>query len=255
MTTLVAAEAFDAIAERFDQRFGEWRSVAAQRRAVRAALLRAFPRGSSLLELGGGTGADAQWLTRLGRRVFLTDASPAMVRVAREKLGSRAAVVPAEQIETLDELPFDGAFSNFAGLNCVLDLEPVARGLGRLVRSGGQVLLVLFGAFAPGEIVVQLARRNVRAAVRRFHHDAPARLGDQHFTVRYHRAHEIIAAMQPWFRFVERRGIGVFVPPSAAEPWISGHPRLLSAMESLDRIVSRAFAPLGDHVLYQFERL
>ena len=31
-----AAEAFDAIAEAFDDRFGSWLSVAAQRRAVRA---------------------------------------------------------------------------------------------------------------------------------------------------------------------------------------------------------------------------
>ena len=33
-----AAAAFDAIAERFDERFTPWLSVAAQRRAVRAAL-------------------------------------------------------------------------------------------------------------------------------------------------------------------------------------------------------------------------
>ena len=49
-----AAFAFDAIAPVFDSRFGDWRSVAAQRRAVRAALLRAFPRRGHILELGGG---------------------------------------------------------------------------------------------------------------------------------------------------------------------------------------------------------
>jgi len=38
-----AALAFDAIAPAFDLRFGGWCSVAAQRRAVRSALLQVFP--------------------------------------------------------------------------------------------------------------------------------------------------------------------------------------------------------------------
>jgi hypothetical protein len=49
-------------------------------------------------------------------------------------------------------------------------------------------------------------------------------------------------------------GIGVAVPPSAAEPWISEHPHLLAAMEMLDRGLARPLAALGDHVLYQFRR-
>lgn len=253
--TTAAALAFDAIADRFDERYGAWRSVAAQRRAVRAALLSAFPTGSRVLEVGGGTGVDAEWLTAHGRHVFLTDAAPAMVRIAQERLGTPAAVLPAERLDELDQPAFDGAFSNFAGLNCVTDLVPVARGLARLVRPGGQALLVLFGTCSPGEVVVQLARRDFRAAVRRLHHDAPARLGGQHFVVRYHRPREIVSAMRPWFRLVRRIGIGVAVPPSAAEPWISGHPHLLGAMEAIDRVVSRPLAPLGDHVLYHFERI
>jgi len=44
------------------------------------------------------------------------------------------------------------------------------------------------------------------------------------------------------------------VPPSAAEPWISQQPRLLAAMEAVDRKLARPLAMLGDHVLYQFRR-
>jgi SAM-dependent methyltransferase len=252
---MLATEAFDAVADVFDQRFGTWRSVAAQRSAVRMELMRAFPRGSSVLEIGGGIGDDAVWLTRLGRTVFLTDASPAMVRVAQQRLGERAAVCPAEQLAELDQPPFDGAFSNFAALNCVADLRPVANGLQRLVRPGGQVVLVLFGTCPPGELIVQLARRDVRAAFRRMHRSAPARLGGREFVVYYHRARDVARAMAPWFRLVGRRGIGVCVPPSAAEPWISGHPRLLGAMAAMDRAIAGPLARFGDHVAYRFERL
>lgn len=258
-----AAQAFDAVAESFEQRYGDWLSVAAQRRAVRREMLAAFPAGARVLEVGGGTGDDALWLTRQGRQVLLTDAAPAMVRLAREKLGPDAAVaLPAENLDTLadereaaDAAPFDGAFSNFAALNCVADLARVARGLARVVRPRAPVLVVLFGPFAPGEVLVQLVRRDPRAAFRRLARaPAPTRLSGHEFVVYYHRPETIVRAFRPWFRLVGVRGIGVFVPPSAAEPWISRHPRLLGRLEAVDRLVSRPLAYLGDHVLYRFRR-
>jgi len=261
-----AAAAFDAIADRFDARYGAWLSVAAQRRAVRSALAAVFPRGSRLIDIGGGTGEDAEWLIREGRDVLVTDVSPAMIRVAEEKLRSLGAetprVVPAERLgELADEreseglAPFDGAYSNFAALNCVTDLRETARGLARLIRPGGSAMLVIFGTLPPGEWAVQLARLNARAAFRRVSHgNVHARLGGRDFTVRYHRARDVARAFSPWFRLVARRGIGIFVPPSAAEPAISSFPRLLGALEAMDRVVSRPLAILGDHVLYQLER-
>jgi SAM-dependent methyltransferase len=257
-----AANAFDAVAERFDARYGAWKSVAAQRRLVRAALLRAFPPGAKLLEIGGGTGEDAAWLARQGREVLLTDVSPAMVRMAAEKLrllGLPAPLVAAaEQLEMIGDAvrsPLDGAFSNFAALNCVTDLAPVGRGLAPLVRPGGKVLLVIFGVCPPGEWVVQSLRGDLRAVFRRASRSViTARMGGRDFPVRYHREREVVGAMAPAFRLTGRRGIGIFVPPSAAEPWISSHPRILRSLEQLDRIASRPLAIFGDHVLYEFER-
>lgn len=261
-----AIQAFDAVAARFDARFGAWRSVAAQRREVRAHLDRAFPRGARVLEIGGGTGEDARWLAARGREVLLTDGAPSMVRIAREKLrsqrGPEPRVLPAESLGALaDErslagiAPFDGAFSNFAALNCVESLDGFAGGLARLLRPGAPALLVLFGTRCPGEVVVQLARRDVRAALRRRLRGAvPARLGGREFSVRYHTSADLRRAMSPWFRLRRRAGIGVFVPPSAAEPWISEHPSLVRMLEAIDRVTGRALAPLGDHVLYWFER-
>jgi SAM-dependent methyltransferase len=256
-----AAEAFDAVAESFDERFGRWESVAAQRRAVRAELVRAFALGARVIEIGGGTGEDALWLARNGREVLLTDPSPTMVRIASAKLRSCGMPPPiavaAENLGSIaSSVLFDGAFSNFAALNCVNDLAAVARGLGTLIRPGGRVLLVVFGSFSPGEWITQIARGDARNAFRRaVRGDVEARLGGRRFPVRYHRAGDLIDAFAPAFRFVGRRGIGVFVPPSAAEPWITGHPRLLGALERMDRIASRPLALLGDHVLYEFARV
>jgi SAM-dependent methyltransferase len=257
-----AAAAFDAIAERFDERFTPWLSVAAQRRAVRRALAGAFPPGARLLEIGGGTGEDALWLLERGRQVLLTDASPLMVRIASAKFGARpgasVSVCAAEDLaERAGELegPFDGAYSNFAALNCVGDLHPFARGLARLLRPGAPALLVVFGRVCPGEWLVETLRGRPENAFRRIASgDQPARLGGREFAVRYHRRRDLQRVMAPWFTLAGRQGVGVCVPPSAAEPWISRHPGLLQTLEVLDRGLSGPLAALGDHVLYRFVR-
>jgi hypothetical protein len=261
-----AVAAFDAMAERFDERFGEWASVAAQRAAVRRRLLRTFPMGSWLLELAGGTAEDALYLAARGRRVLFTDGSPAMVALARRKAdaaGFSAEVVARQLVlERIEEFalpsdwprPLTGAYSNFAGLNCVADLRPVARGLARLLPAGAAALLVMFGPHPPGEVLVQLARADARAAFRRLHGRAGAKLGGREFEVHYPAPAEVAAAFAPWFTLRRKRGIGITVPPSAAEPHISHFPRLVAALSAVDRVLAAPLARLGDHVLLDFRR-
>jgi SAM-dependent methyltransferase len=260
-----AARAFDAIAPDFDARFSPWQSVAAQRRAVRAALMREFPPGGKILELGGGTGEDAAFLAAQGYQVLLTDSSPAMVSIARGKLlefKSYAEVVAAEEMDDFATRHraagwglFDGAFSNFAPLNCVLNLAPTAHGLARLLKPGAAAMLVVFGTMCPGEMLTEVFRGRPQFAFRRLNR-APvqARLARNEFTVVYHRADALRCAFAPWFKLEKRFGIGVAVPPSAAEPWISRWSGVLSAMETFDRTFSRSLALFGDHILYQFRR-
>jgi hypothetical protein len=189
-----------------------------------------------------------------------------MVSIARGKL-DRAVSEPPELLaaEDLDEFAaerivrgaprLDGAYSNFAALNCVLDLVPVARGLAALLEPRAPVVLVLFGTMPVGEVLVQLLRGRPRQALRRSARGpVRARLGAHWFPIRYHRAADVQRAFAPWFRLERRLGIGVFVPPSAAEPWISRHPRLLGLLALLDGLFARPLAPFADHVLYHLVR-
>jgi hypothetical protein len=150
---------------------------------------------------------------------------------------------------------FDGAWSTFAGLNCVADLAPVGQGLARLLRPGASALLVLFGTCCPGEMLVEALRGRPRNMFRRgTRGPVPARLNGHDFTVVYHRRRELTAALSPWFEPAGRQGIGVFVPPSAAEPWISRHPHLVAGLDALDDALGRPLAMFGDHILYRFVR-
>ena len=258
--------AFDAVASAFDERYGSWKSVACQRRAVRRLMSRAFAPGSRLLELAGGTGEDAIYLAERGCRVHLTDGAPAMV--ARAACKVRASSV--QDLISVDHLlledveawaaeqaaaSFDGAYSNFAAFNCVDDLRSVFRGLARVVAPGGAVVVVVFGPLAPGEILVELLRGRPASALRRRRRgEVPARLGGADFTVRYPRPRTLAHTASPWFRLERTRGIGVFVPPSGAEPEISRHPGLLRLLEFLDGVAWTPLAILGDHVALQFRR-
>jgi SAM-dependent methyltransferase len=270
VSTLPAAvRAFDALAPGFDAAFEGWTSVAAQRRAVRRELVAAFPRGARVLELGGGTGEDALFLAAAGRVVEVTDGAPAMV--ARTRAKARASglegAVTAERL-ALEDLeawaagraaaagaPLDGAFSNFAALNCVVDHASVARGLARVLAPGTRALLVVFGPASPAEVAVLLLRGRFRAAFRRFsRRPAPARVAGEPFTVTYPAPRAFARAFAPWFVLRRTLGIGVFVPPSSAEPWISRVPGAVAAAEALDRVAARPLALLADHVLLDFAR-
>jgi len=116
-------------------------------------------------------------------------------------------------------------------------------------------MLVVFGTFSPGEMITETLRGRPGSALRRLKRgDVPARLSGREFRVIYHRSADLKRAFAPWFVLEKRIGIGIAVPPSAAEPWISRHPQLLAAMEATDELLRRPLAFLGDHVLYQFRR-
>jgi hypothetical protein len=104
-------------------------------------------------------------------------------------------------------------------------------------------------------MLVLLARGRTRAAFRRLSRSpAPARVAGETFTVTYPSPRAFARAFAPWFRLRRSLGVGVFVPPSSAQPAASRFPGILRALEALDRLAARPLAPLGDHVLLDFER-
>jgi ubiquinone/menaquinone biosynthesis C-methylase UbiE len=113
----------------------------------------AFRPGQRILELNCGTGIDAVYLAKKGVRILACDISPRMIEVSCQRAHAAEVsalidfrVIPTEEIAVLpEEGPFDGAFSNFSGLNCVEDHSRVSRNLGRLLKPNamaGHTLLI-----------------------------------------------------------------------------------------------------------------
>ena len=257
--------AFDSIAECYDDIFTETLVGRAQRNAVWNSLTEAFSPTDRVLELNCGTGEDGLFLARRGTSVVACDASPAMIAVARRRKSQEASqakiqfeVLPSENIlEMESRAPFDGAFSNFSGLNCVADIQPVARSLGKLVRPGGRVLICLSSRFCAWETLWFLSRMNVSKAFRRFSGRTIASLNGVCIPVWYPSIRRLRKAFSDWFQLRSIRAVGLFVPPSYVEPFIRRHESLISLFRSLDRALAGLpfLRCLGDHVLLDFERI
>jgi SAM-dependent methyltransferase len=258
---------FDAAAETYDESFTYSLIGRAQRNAVWRELDRTFHAGQRVLELNCGTGADAVHLARRGIEVLACDVSPQMIEVARshvrrQSLPARVEfrVLATEQISTLhDEGPFDGAYSNFAGLNCLRDLRQTAKDLAGVLPVSAPVLLCVFGRFVPWEIGWYVARGDPSKALRRLQRspvDGNLGTGSQ-VQVYYHSLRDLKQAFTPEFRLKTWRGVGVSVPPSYLEPLAQRFPGVLGACERIDGALGgwRVFRGLADHILLGFERM
>lgn len=149
--------------------------------------------------------------------------------------------------------PFDGALSNFGGLNCVDDLAPVAAGLAARLRPGASALVCLMGPLVPWEWGWFLRRGSPRKALRRLRRGGTPWRG---MTIRYPSIGAARRAFAPHFRLTRAGGVGALLPPSYAEDWAARHPRLVERLAAWERRLE-ALPPLpwlADHYLLELER-
>ncbi len=251
---------FDAVAKRYDQEFTHSRLGRELRERVWKRLAVHFPPGSRVLELGCGTGEDATWLAASGVSVVATDQSPAMLEVARKK--TRGSVELAHLDLTCPEADFlngtfDGAFSNFGGLNCVEDLQPLARSLARWLRPGAPVVLVVMSPLCLWEILWNLARLDPRTAFRRWKRGgSEARIEGHPLQVFYPRPSRLAEAFEPELHLVQWRGLGVALPPSSLAAAMERHQGLFRFLRRLENWTSqlKPFSFLGDHTILELQK-
>ena len=258
--------AFDFIADSYDEMFTETFIGRAQRRQVWEVTDRLFRPGDRILEINCGTGVDALHLAQRGIRVLACDSSSRMVGRARCRVQSAGfrhpvdlRVLTTEEIAQLQpEGPFDGVLSNFAGLNCIHDLSPVAQNLARLLRPGGIALICLFGSRCLWEIAWHLAHADPSKAFRRFRGGGThAHLGNStSITVQYPTVRQVRRIFDPHMRLKAWKGVGIAVPPSYLGFLPARFPGFFQAADRVDCWVGHCPGVRGwaDHVLLTFEK-
>jgi len=115
-------------------------NAAYERPAMRAAA--GDVAGLDVLDAGCAAGEHAAWLIANGARTVALDVSPAMVALARARLGSSALAIEADLARPLPfaDGSFDLVFSSLA-LHYLEDWLPPLREFGRVLRPGGRLVL------------------------------------------------------------------------------------------------------------------
>ena len=253
---------FDGLAADYDSSFSRGEIGRVVRARVWRRARAAFGTGDRVLDLGCGTGEDAIRLARDGVNVVATDPSGDMVRIARGKVAAagltdrvdvrRLAIEDLTVGSATDLMDLDGVLSDFGPLNCVEDLGGVAEELARRMRPGAKALLCVMGPVVPWEWVWFLGHGQLGKAIRRLRPGGNPWRG---ITIRYPTIGTLRKAFHESFRVTRLSAIGVFVPPSYAEPWAARHPRLLRRLDRWEQAVETLwpFPWLADHYLIELE--
>ncbi|MEK7276389.1 MAG: methyltransferase domain-containing protein [Chloroflexota bacterium] len=252
--------AFDSVAADYDGPSGNNALIQRMRARAMAAVTANVPVGSSLIDLGCGTGLDAEYLGRMGYHVTATDWSPQMVERTRERiesagLGARVEVLHLG-IHELDGLPagsFDGAYSDLGPLNCIPNLGAAATMIARLLKPHGELIASVIGRACPWEMALFAMKGDwARAGARFAKQMTTVPLNDGVVWTRYYSPREfetIFAAAG--FERLSLRSLGLFVPPPYMIAFAERHPKMIGALQELeDRVGNKILLrEWGDHFL------
>ncbi len=239
-------------AETYPRAFTETSVGKMWRDAVWREIETAFAPGSRVLELNCGTGIDALHLAQRGVSVLACDISSRMIELARNSVMAtdrsdliEFRVLPTERLAEVEgNAIFDGALSNFSGLNCVRDLIGVRRDLARLVKPGSRVVLCMLGRHALWEKLRRLGCATGGSS-------APAGVNVQRPSRKC-----LAKVFAPEFLLRKWKGIGITVPPAYMEHWAIRFPRFTRGLDRVDRLISGlpVWRSLGACILFEFER-
>jgi SAM-dependent methyltransferase len=263
---MTTGAAFDGIAACYDETFSHTALGRIYRRAVWKRLDALFARGFRILELNCGTGEDASYLAARGVWVLATDASAAMLERAEKKAREQrlegciqtahldlADFSTRRALEVLERYdpPFDGALSNFGGLNCVPDLGAVVEGLASVLKERAPLVLCLMGRLVPWEWIWYCTRP--RKAFRRLGAGGAVWKG---IRVHYPTIGAVKRAFSQYFQPTRVAGIGFLLPPPYTEGVFRRVPQLLHWLDRLERRIE-AVPPIpwfADHYLLELVR-
>jgi SAM-dependent methyltransferase len=254
---LATQRAFDSVAADYDGPLGNNLLIQRMRGSVEQAIELAFPRGSRLLDLGCGTGIDAEYLAARGYSITALDASPAMVARTKDRLrraGQDAQVLNLgiQELAQLDAGLFDGAYSDLGALNCLPELHSVSPALAARLRPGGRLVAAVIGRYCPWEVGWYGLRGNWRRATVRWKRGVvPVPLNGQAVWTRYYTPREFGGELASEFVPLHWRALALFAPPPYLAHWAVRFPRLVGVLERADHTLGNipVLREAGDHFL------
>ncbi len=257
-------DSFNRIADSFDREDRENEILRWMRNSVYGIYLSCFKRGDKLLELNAGTGIDAVYLASKGISVFATDISDEMISKLKLKIREKnlQEMIKAENysfddLYKIDEKDFDGAVSNFGGLNCISNFDRLSESLAERIKPGGKFVAVVMNSICPWEIFYYLIKSDTSNAFRRFNKEGiEANLSEFKIKTFYFSPGDFADRFGKYFDTEKIYSHGLFSPP----PYLYGiYDRAKPAVRALMKLddITKGIFPLnrfGDHFLIVLKR-
>lgn len=257
--------AFDSVATDYDGTLGNNALVQRIRvRTVNAVRQNISPAGR-LLDLGCGTGLDAEYLAGNGYHVTAIDWSSEMVRrtksrIVQSKLQARVEVkhLGFHQLTELQADFFDGVYSDLGALNCAEEMDDLAESLARILKPQGKLIASVIGRVCPWEWLLYFSKGQwQRAGLRANREMVPVPLNGRTVWTRYFspREFELVFA-RAGFRLVSLRALSLFVPPPYMIAFAERHPALIDFLQFLDDSMGGwpVLRNWGDHFLIVLQK-
>ncbi len=251
---------FDWQARDYDAKFSNRLPAQWLRAMIRSRIEPLAGAGDTVLEIGCGTGLDAAWLAERGCHVLATDASQAMLGVARaralpDEVAARIrwshfdAASPGKLAEVTGTAPLPRlVFSNFAALNCVRDLAPLFAALRPVLGPDARVAFVLMGRFCLWESAYFASHGRWRQMRRRWSGVSRYGAAGHAIDVWYHSPDDVIRAASGYEK-EGLYGIGALLPSSEAFAVCERWPRVFSRLAAADDRWGQWLHRLSDHYL------
>jgi len=261
-------QAFDTIAEKYDASFTHSIIGKEQRQIVWGYLEKTLlnHKNLNILELNCGTGEDALWFAKKGHKVLATDISEKMLEIAEQKIITAGlnSIVQTLQIDIKNIIDFqlkekfDLIFSNFGGMNCMSfeEMEKLTSEVKKLLKPGGQLIMVVMPAFCLWETIYFVLKLNFRNAFRRLSKKgAIIKFNGIELKTFYFSPRIIKKLFKQDFEVITIKPIGFFIPPSYLEKFISSRQKMINTLKKLEKTVSgfSFFASSSDHFLIHLQ--
>ncbi len=251
----------------YDTEYAHNRIGLVQRRAIWGyleAMLRTP--GMRVLELNTGDATDAVHLARQGHRVIATDTSPELLRRAAERVrqyGLEDRILlelqPSGGLQAQQwPVRFDLVLSDMGGLNHLDedDLAQLMQEVAARLRPYGRFVAVIQPDRCLRETLHHLARLQFKEAFQRGRRPGLSGLSGTG-AVRWNHAPSNVRHMAaPWFRTVNIRPVGLFVPPKHLASLRDDRQGTLERLSRMDERVAGWpwTARYADHYLIDLER-
>ena len=175
-----------------------------------------------VLDFGGGTGLDMEWLITGKYNIIFCEPSPGMRKKAMDhhkNIHQDNAVIFLDDAQAdftawSDRIPFDqktdAVLSNFAVLNCIQDIARLFKNLSLVLKPGGHMIALILNRKRTGRTMAMRIGRFIRSMIS----GGPVVMHVQYYqkqqTVYLHSEKEIRAASADWFDFYGSQSLSAF---------------------------------------------